>query len=366
MGSDVMHKRSLLVAVALALLGIVALAQRWSGGVPGRSEEALLAGALDGIDALARQFPVPGEGPLQWPRDHGAKSGELAESWLFAGHLRDGEGESYGFQLAFYRVAVQAQAPDRASAWATRDVYRARLSIEPAGKQAHAMLRASRAALGLAGAEVAPATAWLEDWSFAVDEAAGAFVLHAGTGAGSQALALQLDMPATVPTAIDAEVYRGYWWPGLRAAGTLVIDGRSYVVAGDAMLDRLWGRGLPIGRGQLALARLWFDLGDGTFIRCTQLRRRAGGGTPVTECLGRSASEADAVTLDIGEGGWHVVDGVRLPLDWTLHMPLDGIPSQFAPLAAPGAVSADGTWSGVLTGDGGRWGMLELSNFAGS
>lgn len=359
-----MHKRSLLVVAALALLVVAVLGLRWSGGEPDRSREASLTGVLDGIDALARQFPLPGDGPLEWPRDHGVKPAEFAESWLFAGRLRDEHGESHGFQLAFYRVAVQAEAPDRDSAWATRDIYRARLSIEPAGRDVRSVLRASRAALGLAGARVAPATTWLEDWSFTADDSAGSFLLRARVG--SQALTLRLEMPATLPTRIDAEVYRGYWWPGLHAAGNLVIDGQSHTVSGEAMLDRIWGRALPIGRGQLALARLWFDLGDGTSVRCAHLRRRAGGGMPVTECISSPASEANSVVLEVGEGGWKSVDGARLPLGWTVHVPPGAEPLQFAPLAAPGSASADGAWSGVLAGDDGRWGLLELSNFVGS
>jgi predicted secreted hydrolase len=359
-----MQKRSLLAITTLVILGAVILTARWSGDGVEPPPRPPLERTLEGLDALARQFPPPDDESLAWPRDHGAKPGQFAESWLFAGVVHDEDGAAYGFQLAFDRVAVQAQPSERESGWAARDLYRARFAIEPATGGARFAERVSRAALGLAGADETPARAWLEDWEFALDEQSGDFLLRAGDP--EVRMVLRLTLPGTAPTAVETEIYRGYWWPGLRAAGTLEVDGQSRAVSGRALLDRLWGRGLPVGRGQLALARLWFDLGDGGALRCEQLRRRAGGGTPQTQCLGHAVTDVEGVRLEPGETGWRTLAGVRYPLDWALGLVPEPQPRQFVPLSAGHPPSADGSWSGILVeaGDGAGWALLELSNFA--
>lgn len=358
-----MQKRKLLVITALAALGASALALRWlvddiepAPGVP-------LERALEGLDELAGQFPPPGDEALDWPRDHAAKPEQFAESWLFAGLLRDADGRSYGFQLGFDRVALQQDGTGRESDWVARDLFRARLSVEPVGAPVLSEERVSRAALGFAGAGTTVPGAWLEDWSFALEETGEAFLLR-GSTAGAD-LSLRLVMPAGMPAVIDGELYRGYWWPGLHAEGTLEIAGRSMPVTGSGMLDRLWGRALPAGRGQLSLARLWLELDHGLALRCQQLRRRAGGGTPLTECIGYPAPPTAAPELQPDDGGWHSVGGASYPLGWTLRLPASGAPLQLAPLAGERDQWLGGSWSGiVVSGDEVHWGLLELSNFA--
>lgn len=358
-----MWKRGSWVLAALVLLAVAAAGTRWwrgaeqHVGVPARGQ------VLEGLDALAGKFPEPGDEPLAWPRDQGAKPEQFAESWLFAGLLRDRQDRRYGFQLAFYRVAVQAEAITRDSAWATRDVYRARLSIEPADEPGISEERLSRDALGLAGTGSAPARAWVEDWSFAATDPPGGIELRAiGADAG---LELRIELPATLPTAVEGPLYRGYWWPGLSVDGHLLIDGRSVPVSGRAMLDRLWGGALPAGRGQLSLARVWLEHGDGRAIRCEHLQRRGGGGTPLAECLALPGGAQIPVVAPAGDG-WRSVAGQRYPLRWEAALLADAPPLRLAPLAVRHAVSFDGAWAGVMAVDGidEAWGLLELSNFS--
>jgi hypothetical protein len=191
-----------------------------------------------------------------------------------------------------------------------------------------------------------------------------AFLLEGSRG--GDRYSLHVGLPATAPMAVEDEVYRGYWWPGLRVQGALQIDGQSRPVTGQGMLERLWGRGLPVGRGQLALARLWLEDVDGRSIRCVQLRRRTGDGTPLTQCLGHPAQPAE-IRLEPEQGGWQVVGGRRVPLRWRLEV-IDAVarhaPEIIAPLSAGRPASLDGSWRGIVTGTGEtRWGLLELSNF---
>jgi predicted secreted hydrolase len=359
-----MRKLALLLIGTLVLAGLAALALRWSGSGAEPQPGASLASALGDVDGLAARFPLPGDEPLAWPRDHGAKIDQFVESWLFAGMLQDEEGRRHGFQLAFYRVAVETDQPQRASAWATRDIYAARFALETEGAAVRGAERLGRGAMGLAGADATPAKAWLEDWSFTTDEGGRRFLLEGGVDGVE--IRLQLLMPVAPPLPVPGDLYRGYWWPGLEVTGTIRNTDGSSEVNGRAMLDRLWGRGLPAGRGQLALARAWFDLDAGGAVRCEQLRRRAGGGTPLSECLAQPESLRDGLALEPEEGGWRILDATSFPLRWALRAAAGDAAQSFAPLSGERPLALDGAWSGIVANPdaGTSWGLLELSNFS--
>lgn len=354
-----MSQRRLLLIASLTVTVVAVLAAGWweRGDAPRVSP---VERPLVGLERLAEGFPEPAGGALDLPRDLGPRPEQFAESWLFAGRLDAPDGEIFGFQLAFQRIAVQPDTPDRESAWATRDVYRGRFSLEPAGDDARGEERLSRDALGLAGATQSPVRTWLEDWSFEVEGGTGDFVLRAaGAGAGME---LRLKAADTRPVRIDEQLYRGYWWPGLVVEGAVLVDGRRVPVSGRAMLERLWGRAAPAGRGQLALARLWLEADAGA-LRCERLQRRDGGGTPLLQCLGRALA-VEQLALEPADDGWRNVGGVRYPLAWEARLAAGGEASRIAPLSA-GIAWSDGTWSGVVVagGNGKAWGLLELSNF---
>jgi predicted secreted hydrolase len=321
------------------------------------------------LPSPAGEFASPDEGPLDWPRDHAPKPAQRAEYWLFAGSLSDPDGGRYGFQLGLLRIALQADEPVRDSAWATRDLYRGHLVITAAGGAPQGGERLVRAALGLSGASAEPVRVWLEDWQIEYDAPAAAFHLRAVEA--THGLDLRLALPDAEPFDLEGPGYRGYWVPGLEAEGNLTIDGRRRPVSGRALLDRLWGRALPVGRGQLALTRLWLELDDGSALRCEQLRRRTGGGMPVGECLRRGTEGArerfgrDQLHLEPTGGGWRNLGSARYPLSWRLQIP-DATPElEITPMAEERALFALPLWSGTVRvgGHAGGWGLLELSNY---
>jgi len=359
-----MAKRGLLLA--FVVVGVAALAMRMLYDPADDVDAGTPQLALEGIDRLAAGFPRPDEAPLRMPEDHGAKLGQFAEYWLFGGRVTDEAGAVYGVHLAFYRLALAEEPVERDSAWATRNIYRARFSVEPVGASARSEERLSRDALGLAGASRGP-TVWLEDWRFTIRDDGATLLLE--SVASDAGMKLRLGRPDDPPLPIDGELYRGYWWPGWQVEGMLEIAGESVPVRGDAMLDRLWGQALPVGRGQLALTRTWLDLGEKGVLRCAQLRRRAGGGTPLTECISRPSALAEEVVLAPADDGWREFGASRYPLAWTLDAPsLEQ--RRLAPLGDP-RPQAEGSWFGLIAvGDepvaegGPGWGMLELSNFS--
>lgn len=353
------------VLVPLLLLAGLALAVRWAGSGDPPAPPGLET-ALEGLETVARRFPTPLDEPLEWPRDHGGRPEQFTESWLFAGLLRDEVGAALGFHLLIQRVAVDPEEPVRESAWAARDVYRARMSLEPAGDVPLADERLSRGALELAGASGDPPGAWLEDWRFAFDPGQRVFRLQAAASGSALELWLRLPDQAAVPLA--SEFYRGFWWPGMAAEGKVRRGGQVRAVRGHAMLERSWGRAQPAGRGQLALARLWVESADGRAWRCERYQRRTGEGSPLLECLGHPQLEANGPQLEPASRGWETVAGVSYPLRWRLQPPA-GPALALKPLGLPSRPGPG--WYGVLVdttperpAEPLAWGFTELSNFS--
>jgi predicted secreted hydrolase len=366
----VLKHRALQIIAMVVLIGLVISGPRWLTDSPPSARAETATSTQSYLDVPVGGFAEPGDEPLNWPRDHGAKRDQFAEYWLFAGLLTDNYLRKYGFQLALYRLALQPDEPLRGSAWAARDIYRAHLVVTAAGAAPQVGERYSRAALGLSGARKEPIRIWLENWKVEYKEKAMMFHLDAADA--DYGLNLRLVLPAAEPIALEGAGNRGYWLPGLTTDGELTLAGHSLSVSGSAMLDRLWGRTLPVGRGQLALSRMWLELDDGSALRCSQLRRRAGGGIPLGECLLRRPDgsgdrfERGAISLEPDEDGWRDLGGANYPLSWRLQLAGHGPALHITPLADElDPFTTLPMWSGTVqvSGSSPGWGLLELSNY---
>lgn len=348
-----------------ALLGLALVAAGGCG--PGNDQAApgsaaQLQETLAGLETVARAFPAVDQEALSWPRDHAPHAEQFTESWLVAGLLADESGAPHGFQLLLQRVALAAEPTDRASAWAARSAWHGRFVLESAGIAQAVSERVSRDALDLAGATREPPAAWLEDWRIELDPEAGFLYVRATSEDG--AVALQLALPDEAPAGLAADARRGYWWPGLAATGVLRRGETEHAVQGSALLERWWGQAPPAGSGQLGLVRLWAVDETGAAVRCEELRRRGGGGTPLGECTEYPSGRqlGNIIAPDRGNGS-----RAGLPGTWVLSPQGGGVASAWTPLALSGAAAAE--WSGVLVpAESGKrldgWGLLVLSNFA--
>ncbi len=354
---------ALTLFVGLAVTTLFGL--RWLLDSPEPSPSVALP--LAALQSVAARFPEPDPETLRWPADHAAHPTQFAEVWLFAGLLETTGGERYGFQLALFRLGLEAEPPVRRSAWATSQLYRGHLIISSTSGLLHASERYSRAALGLSGSDPEPARVWLEDWQVVFD---WPHAIRVQAGERDHGLALDLAPQISEPLPLAGPGYRGYWLPALRVDGELILPSGPVPVTGHALLDRLWGRSLPLGAGQLAQSRLWLALADGRAVRCSRLQRRSGGGTPLGECLVRERDGVvrrfDRRELDFAprDDGWRVVGGVNYPLNWRLSLGTEPLEALITPLSVEQAPPFGiPLWSGIVQTTGG-WGLLELSNFA--
>jgi len=331
---------------------------------------------------------------FEFPLDHGPHPAFRQEWWYVTGNLDAANGERFGFELTFFRVALEpppalspATAPAAtaapASAWRTREIYLAHFAVTDVPRRRfRSAQKLSRAALGLAGAEALPLHVWLDDWSL---EARGPTWQLRATQRG-YAVALTLE-PQSAPVLNgidglsrksdrpeDATYY--YSIPRLLVRGQVLRDGQPLEVRGRAWLDREWGSG---GLGPRELGWDWFglQLEDGSALMFYALRDRDGGrdahsaGTWIApDGTVRALSSADVGIAVTGE--WRSASGERYPAGWRIRVPAVALDVGVRPVLPDqelrttpryweGAVDVSGERAGARLG--GR-GYVELVGYA--
>jgi len=331
---------------------------------------------------------------FEFPLDHGPHPAFRQEWWYVTGNLDAANGERFGFELTFFRVALEpppAPSPPTgpaataapASAWRTREIYLAHFAVTDVPRRRfRSAQKLSRAALGLAGAEALPLHVWLDDWSleargptwqlratqrgYAVEltlEPQSAPVLN-----GIDGLSRKSDRPE------DATYY--YSIPRLLVRGQVLRDGQPLEVRGRAWLDREWGSG---GLGPRELGWDWFglQLEDGSALMFYALRDKNGerdvhsaGSWVAADGTARALSSAEvdiAVTRE-----WRSASGERYPAGWHIRVPALALDLTVRPVLADqelqttpryweGAVDVSGERGGASLG--GR-GYVELVGYA--
>ena len=202
---------------------------------------------------------------FQFPRDHGAHPEYQIEWWYYTGNLRANDGKAFGYQLTFFRFALTPQMPDRASHFATNQVYMGHFAVTDASNNEYFCFeRRSRGAGGLAGATGDPIyKVWLEDWS-ATEAESGVMRLRVPSTSDSiekePQIGLSLDLRQTRPPILQGD--RGfsqkgpesgnatyyYSLVGLETNGEVTINGETAAVSGISWMDHEFGTSfLPEG-----------------------------------------------------------------------------------------------------------------------
>ena len=126
-------------------------------------------GVSDGIDVVSalggeadggfKRATAPRQ--FHFPADHNAHPAFRNEWWYITGQLQGPDGERFGYQVTFFRIALAPTADERNSAWATRQLWMAHAALTDidAADHSHAE-RLARGALGLAGQQAEPFRLW--------------------------------------------------------------------------------------------------------------------------------------------------------------------------------------------------------------
>ncbi len=368
-----------------------ALAVRLLGGASPRDvvrATLSVAQAVGGEDTAgyARAF-VPR--PFVFPRDHGPHPDFRTEWWYLTGNLQSETGARFGWQLTIFRSALAPAMPQRASGWATRQVYMAHFALTDvrAGRY-HAFERFARGAEELAGAEAAPFRVWLEDWSMRSTDSAF-FPLH--VQAADSGVAIDLVLTAGKPLVLhgDAGLSRKSDAPGsasyyysftrLPAEGTVHTPAGETRVQGASWFDREWSTS-SLGPGVAGWDWFALQLNDSTELMVYRLRRSDdstdpfSAGTFVDARGGTTHLDAAAATITPLATWISPLDGARYPSRWRVRVPGLGLDLEVTPVSADqelnlavryweGAVDVRGTRAGAPIA--GR-GYVELTGYAGT
>jgi predicted secreted hydrolase len=383
--------RRLVVLLILALAVAGGLAWYAAGRAPRPLGASLVAAAAPGD---ARGF-ARADGPRAfiYPQDHGPHEDFQTEWWYYTGNLTAGTGERFGYQLTFFRRALQppGERTARPSEWAAGQVYMAHFALtDAAGGEHRSFEKLARGAAGLAGAQAEPFRVWLDDWS--VEEmAGGSSGSPARLRASADGIALDLtlrDLKGPVlqgdrgysrkgPEPGNASYY--YSLPRIATGGTVTAGGRTFDVEGLSWMDHEFSTG-ALGADQAGWDWFSLQLDNDTELMLFRLRRADGtvdgfsSGTLIGPGGATQALGPGDFTLE-PTGRWRSPrTGATYPSGWTLAVPAADLRLAITPLLADqemnvsyayweGAVDAEGAMAGKpIRGSG----YAELTGYAGS
>ena len=346
-------------------------AARGPGGGPGT------AVPVDRLSVL-RTAPQPGfalaDGPrrFEFPQDHGPHPLFRDEWWYLTGQLRAADGETFGFELTMFRLALappQSPAAPTASAWRARQVYVAHFAITDVSRgRFFNATRYARDALGLAGATAQPFAVHVADWSVtqAPDAPAGLhWQLHAADGDYQLQLTLRSDQPPVLngvkglSRKADAPGAASYYYsmPRLEASGRITRAGTALPVSGQAWLDREWGSG-SLGADQQGWDWFALNLDAGSALMFYALRDRDGrrdahsAGTFVDAAGQATPLANDDVAIDVLRY-WNSPRGGRYPAQWRVRIRSQDLQLQVTPLLADQELATQPRyWEGAVRVNG--------------
>lgn len=346
LATPLIFRRLLLGTIALALTGCSTPADDLPTAaveVDGPSSlelSSLLSGSAEGFAraTLPRQFT--------FPEDHASHPDFRTEWWYLTGNLATGSGRAFGYQFTLFRNAVTNESTARESRWATRQIYMAHLALtDVEGQRFHFFERFARGAVGLAGVELAPFRAWLEDWQLSSGTSSPPFRLQ--TSAGD--VALDLDLEPLKPLVLQGESglsQKGhdpgnasyyYAFTRLATSGHIRLGELKLEVRGASWLDREWSTS-ALEAEQSGWDWFALQLDDGTDLMVYQMRRDDGTPDPISS---GSHIETDGSRSSLGWkdfrlevlNSWTSPEtGVQYPSGWLLTVPEKGLELEIEPV----------------------------------
>jgi len=289
---------------------------------------------------------------FRFPEDHGPHPDFATEWWYFTGNLKTPQDRRFGYELTFFRRALQRE--EGKSKWTPRNAWLAHLALTDA--QANRFLfeeRFSRDNLGLAGAT--PTRVWLEDWEVNGDRL---------TAKGKE-ITLDLKLEPLKPPVLQGEngLSRKGDQPGeasyyysvsrIKTTGTV----QNLTVEGTSWMDREWSS-QPLADDLAGWDWFALQLDDGTELMLYQLRKKDGTASPHSRAtvIGQSPRPVPfELTPEKGD---------PYPVSWTLKA--DGKTLKVTPLIPDQELKLSiRYWEGavVVSGDATGRGYLEMVGY---
>jgi len=330
---------------------------------------------------------VPGF-TYEFPRDHFNHPDFRTEWWYYTGNLRAGDGHRFGFELTFFRQAVN-RAQATASSWDVRDVYLAHLALSDLdGGHFYHHERVNRAGPGLAGVDEPSTKVWNGNWQ--VQGLGGEQKLQAVAPEFSLRLVMNSSKPPVIhgkngisqkaEGAGQASHYISF--TRLLTTGTIGLNGREYQVEGTSWMDHeFFTERLDMSQSGWDWVSLQLD--DGTDLMLYRFRNKDGSMGPYSagtyiDTKGKTTyiSVVDFALQPMTEAYVSPDTRAIYPIGWRITVPSLRLELQLTtPLKSQELVSAMGArlsyWEGAITAGGTRdnktakgVGYLEMTGYA--
>ncbi len=272
-----------------------------------------------------------------FPRDHGSHDNYGLEWWYFTGHVADRSARRFGYEVAFFRKAVDdARVRDHQSRWALRQLYFAHLAVTDVEAAAFRFSeKLSRAAFGKAGADSGRMKVWIDRW-----------VLEPVTGehrrlhltAKDSGFGVDLTFTLSKPPVIHGRdgISRKGAGPGqashyysltrLGTQGTIWVGGEPFAVTGTGWMDHEFGSG-ALGRDQVGWDWFSVQFDSNVELMLYLLRKRDGSHDPASsgtlifpDGTSRHLDRSDFV-VRTHERWTSPHSRAQYPAQWTLEIP---------------------------------------------
>jgi len=272
---------------------------------------------------------------FNFPEDHNAHPEYRIEWWYLTGNLKAENRHDYGYQITFFRTALQPNPAQRQSNWASNQIWMAHLALSDIQQQKHYQAqRISRAVLGLAGIQQQPFKIWLEDWKI-TSEDDGNFPWR--ITAKQQSFSLDLLVNPVKPVVLQGEQGLSqksaepgnasyyYSFTRLQTTGTITVNGSSLKVLGTSWLDREWSSS-ALGKDQVGWDWFSLQLDQGEELMFYRIRNKSGQSDRFTQgkwilasaqTISLTASDVELKPIEY----WKAESGANYPISWRLRIP---------------------------------------------
>jgi len=338
------------------------------------------------------QFPelysrATGPKPFEFPLDHGPHNDYQTEWWYYTGNLISAEGARFGYQLTFFRRAIEPEGvlPERESEWAADQLYLAHFALTDVRNKAFFNFeRYSRSSLGIAGAQAQPYQVWLEDWEVRAITPS-THELHAHQDGiritllldNMKGPILQGDRGYSQKGADPGNASYYYSLTRLESSGSIRIGDQTHVVTGLSWMDHEYSTS-ALGADQVGWDWFSMQLNDGSEIMLFQLRREDGSLDPFTSGT-LIAHDGSTAKLSYQDFNFEVLEtwtsphtSAEYPSRWKINIPTADIELEIEPLILDqeltvsfvyweGATQITGTKAGQPIAG---YGYLEMTGYA--
>jgi predicted secreted hydrolase len=353
-----------------------------------KSRIACLAAALFFLQPLAAQYrtALPGY-RFEFPRDHFSHPDFQTEWWYYTGNVKSGDGHRFGFELTFFRQAVNRD-PAKTAVWDVKDLYLAHLALSDLdGSKFFHSERTNRSGPGIAGVSQSIGRIWNGNWQIQWDS--GDQKLRAI----DERFELHLTLHSEKPPVIHGEngVSQKAEGPGrashyisltrLDTSGSIELGGKKFEVTGFSWMDHEFFTH-ELDASQIGWDWLSLQFADNTELMLFRIRRNDGSSDPHSagtyiDAQGKATHlRVSDFTLQPHEEKWtSPATRATYPIHWKIAVPTLGLELEVkTPLASQELTGktklAPNYWEGaiVLTGYGNAQrlsgaGYLEMTGY---